>query len=381
MAHCNTVFHQMLKLFPRHEFEVLAKEHHTGQKFRAFNRWTQFGAMMLGQLTGRLSLRDIVSNMRVQANKLYHLGFVSPSRATLARTNERQPATFYEALFQKLLARTLNWAPGHRFRFRNRLYLLDSTTIDLCLSLFPWATFRSTKGAIKLHVGLDGGGYLPTFVDMTEASTHEIIWARGLTFPRGSLVVFDKGFNDYEWYDSLDGRGIFFVSRLKKNALVTPLKKRPGRKPSGVLEDRTILLGDTVKRKYRRVIYKSPEDGHVYTFITNAFHLQANIVAEVYKERWQIEIFFKWIKQNLRIKTFLGTSRNAVMTQIWIALCVYLLLSFIKFRAKIGYSIHRMLRLLQLNLFERRNMFTLFEPPPPKPTSQPLTTLPLFKYL
>jgi len=315
--------------------------------------------------------------MTVHREKFYHLGFANISRATLARTNEKQPALMYEALFKTLLNRCQGLAPGNRFRIRH-LYLLDSTVIDLCLGVFPWATFRKAKGAIKLHTGLDANGYLPTFVDMTEGSYHEINWARTLQLPKGSTVVFDRGFNDYSWFDELDQHDIFFVTRLKSNAVMVPLKKRRGRKSAGIVEDREILLGDSLKR-YRLVLYRA-DDGTLYRFLTNAFHLPAKIVAELYKERWQIELFFKWIKQNLKVKTFFGISRNAVMTQIWIALCVYLLLSTLKFKAKIGWTMHQMLRVLQLTLFERRDLLDLFRKKPPH--LQPkITSLPLFKYL
>ena len=378
MAHCNTVFHQLLQIFSRHEFDNLARKHHVGQKFRSFNRWSQFGAMFMGQLTGRKSLRDIVANMAVHGRKFYHLGFANISRATLARTNEKQPAAMYEALFNTLLKRCRHLAPGNRFKMKD-LYLLDSSTIDLCLSVFPWATFRKAKGAIKLHAALDADGYLPSFIDMTEGSCHEINWARTLKLPKGSTVVFDRGFNDYNWFDELSRNEIFFVTRVKSNADLVPLKKRRGRKPAGVIEDREILLGTSMK-KYRLVVYQSPDDGHVYRFLTNAFHLSSKLVTGLYKERWQIEIFFKWIKQNLKVKTFFGTSKNAVMTQIWIALIVYLLLSYIKFKAKIGWSIHQMLRILQLNLFERQDLLDLFRKK--QPVVQPqITYLPLLENL
>jgi hypothetical protein len=377
MSHCNTIFHQLLQIFSRHEFDSLAREHHVGQKFRSFNRWSQFGALFMGQLTGRRSLRDIVANMAAQGKKFYHLGFTNISRATLARTNEKQPASMYKALFHTILKRCRHQAPGNRFKIKN-LYLLDSTTIDLCLEVFPWATFRKTKGAIKLHTGLDADGYLPTFIDMTEGSCHEINWAKTLQLPKGSTVVFDRGFNDYSWFNELSRNEIFFVTRLKNNADIVPLKKRRGRKSPGVIEDLEILLGGALQ-KYRLVTYHS-DDGHTYRFLTNAFHLPARAVAELYKERWQIELFFKWIKQNLKVKTFFGTSRNAVMTQLWIALCVYLLLSYIKFKAKIGWTIHQMLRVLQLNLFERRDLLDLFREKPVKIRPQ-TTYLPLLENL
>ena len=362
MAHNNTILRQITALLPRHEFEALAKDHHVGQKFRSFNRWTQFMAMFIGQLSGRKSLRDIVMNVSAQSSKLYHLAIKPFSRSTLSRVNEQQPATLYETLFFKLLDRCREVSPGHRFKFKNKLYLLDTTTIDLCLAVFPWAKFRKTKGAIKLHFGIDADGYLPTFMSLTDGKVHESQWAKALNLPRGSIAVFDRGFNDYNWYETLTKNGIYFVTRLKSNAIIENGPKRPGRKASGVTTDREILLRG-IKTPFRQINYTDPDTGKELRFVTNANHLDAKTVAELYKERWQIELFFKWIKQNLKVKTFLGTSKNAVLTQIWIALCVYLLLAFLKFKAKIDLSMQQMLRLLQLNLFERRDLLALLKPP------------------
>jgi hypothetical protein len=365
MAHNNTILRQITALLPRHEFEALAKDHHLGQKFRSFNRWTQFMAMFIGQLSGRKSLRDIVMNVSAQSSKLYHLAIKPFSRATLARVNEQQPAALYERLFFKLLDRCREVSPGHRFKFKNKLYLLDTTTIDLCLAVFPWAKFRKTKGAIKLHFGIDADGYLPTFMSLTDGKVHESQWAKALNLPRGSIAVFDRGFNDYNWYETLTKNGVYFVTRLKSNAIIENGPKRPGRKAPGVTTDREILLRG-VQAPFRQVNYTDPETGKEFRFVTNADHLDAKTVAELYKERWQIELFFKWIKQNLKVKTFLGTSKNAVLTQIWIALCVYLLLAFLKFKAKIDLSMQQMLRVLQLNLFERRDLLALLKPPEPQ---------------
>ena len=246
--------------------------------------------------------------------------------------NEKQPASLYETVFSKLLKRTKQFAPKHRFKFSGKLYLLDATVIDLCLSVFPWARFRQAKGAIKLHVGLDGNGYLPEFMNLTDGKTHEINWAKTLKLPRGSMAVFDMGFTDFAWYQTLMNNGVYFVTRLKSNARIKHLHKRPGRKAAGVSVDQTILLG-SIPTPLRMVCYLDPETGKEYRFLTNADHLDAKTITDLYKERWQIELFFKWIKQNLKIKTFLGTSSNAVLTQVWIALIVYLLLAFLKFSA------------------------------------------------
>ncbi|MFH7326368.1 IS4 family transposase [Desulfurivibrio sp. C05AmB] len=362
MAHHNTILRQIAAFLPRHEFDSLAKDHHRGQKFRSFSRWTQFMAMFTGQLSGRQSLRDIVMNLGAQARKAYHLGIRACSRATLARVNENQPASLYEAVFFKLLERCRQFAPGHRFKFKNRLYLLDATTIDLCLAVFPWAKFRKTKGAIKLHVGLDADGYLPSFIALTDGKGHESQWAKALNLPRGSIAVFDRGFNDYQWYQALTKAGVFFVTRLKSNAVLESGPRRPGLKAGGITDDREVFLNN-IPEPFRLVCFLNPDTGKEFRFLTNAHHLDAKTITELYRERWQIELFFKWIKQNLKVKTFLGTTKNAVLTQLWIALCVYLLLAFLKFKAKIDLSMQQMLRLLQLNLFERRDLMALLKPP------------------
>ena len=362
MAHYNTILSQITSLIDRHDFDYHAKIHHSGQKFRSYNRWSQFMAMLIGQLSGRKSLRDITDNLKAQQNRLYHLGMKPTSRATLARVNEQQPASLYKTMFFQLFKRCQQVSPGHKFSFKNKLYLLDTTSIDLCLSVFPWAKFRKRKGAIRLHMGLDADGYLPAFMDMTDGKVHEINWAKTLRLPKGSFTVFDRGFTDYGWYSSLMTNGIYFVTRLKSNADVEYLLKRSGRKSRGITNDQQIQLKG-ISDPLRLVSYTDLETGKQYRFVTNAHHLKASEIAAIYKERWQIELFFKWIKQNLKIKTFLGTSRNAVLTQVWIALCVYLLVAFLNFKAKLGSSMQQVLRVLQLNLFARRNLFDLFRPP------------------
>ena len=272
-----------------------------------------------------------MENASSQAHRLYHLGSVKLSRSNLSRMNNEKPSALYEALFGKLLVRCQRTVPGHNFRFKNTLYSLDASTIDLCLSVFPWADFRATKGAVKLHVGLNHSGYLPEFVTITEGKTSDIEIGRTLQFPKGSIVAIDKGLTC----------------------------------------DQTIELtgARTAKRcpvPLRRIGYTDTETGKHYVFLTNNFQLSAKTIADIYKARWQVELFFKWIKQNLKIKAFIGTSKNAVMTQIWIALCVYLLLAYVKFQSKLTKSMQQILRLLQVNLFEKRDLMALLrgEPPP-----------------
>ena len=369
MAHHNTVFSQLLKYIPRHEFETLANRHHSGRSFRTASRWSQFVTMAMAQLAGRNSLRDIVENISAQVHRLYHLGSAKLSRSNLSRINEDKPYALYEALFGKLLGRCQGMTPGHDFRFDNPLYSLDASTIDLCLSAFPWAEFRTTKGAIKLHVGLNHDGYLPEFVTITEGKTSDIEVGRTLEFPKGSMVAIDRGYNDYDWYNQLTEKGIFFVTRLKSNAKTRVVSRRMVLSGKGLTSDQTIEFTGVLTAKkcpiqLRRIGYRDPETGKHYVFLTNNFKLAAKTIADVYKARWQVELFFKWIKQNLKIKSFVGTSKNAVMTQIWIALCVYLLLAFIKFQSKLKKSMQQILRLLQLNLFEKRDLMALLRGDP-----------------
>ncbi len=369
MSHHNTVFSQLLKLLPRHEFESLANQHHSGRAFRKASRWSQFVTMAMGQISGRHSLRDIVANMSAQMHRLYHLGSAKLSRSNLSRINEDKPYALYEALFGKLLSRCQGLTPGHSFRFKNPLYSLDASTIDLCLSVFPWADFRTTKGAVKLHVGLNHDGYLPEFVSITEGRNHDVTIGRLLKFPKGSIVAMDKGYNDYGWYKQLTDKGIFFVTRLKANAKYRVVTRRIVLKDKGLTSDQTIeFTGKQITKKcptsLRRIGYRDALTGKHYIFLTNNFKLSARTIADIYKARWQVELFFKWIKQNLKIKSFVGTSKNAVRTQIWIAMCIYLLLAFLKFKSGLQKSMQQILRLLQLNLFEKRDLMALLRGDP-----------------
>jgi len=371
MAHCNTVFTQLLKLIPRHEFETLANQHHSGRTFRKASRWSQFVTMSMAQLSGRISLRDIVENLSAQSHRLYHLGSAKLSRSNLSRINENKPYELYEALFGKLLKRCQPGVPKHKFRFKNPLYSLDASTIDLCLSVFPWADFRSTKGAIKLHVGLNHNGFIPEFVTITEGKTSDITAGRTLNFPKGSIIAIDRGYNDYAWFNQLTNKGIFFVTRLKSNAKYRVIERHCVLKSKGLTSDQTIEFTgiQTAKKcpiQLRRVGYRDPDSGKQYYFLTNNFTLAAKTVADIYKSRWQVELFFKWIKQNLKIKSFVGTTKNAVMTQIWIALCVYLMIAILKFQSGLKKTAQQLLRLLHLNLFEKRDLMALLRGDPVK---------------
>ena len=370
MSHSNTVLSQLLKFVPRHEFESLAKAHHSGRSFRTASRWSQFVCLVTAQLSGRSSLRDIVENMSAQSHRLYHLGSAKLTRSNLSRINENKPHELYQALFSKLLQRCQSQTPGHRFKFKNPLYSLDASTIDLCLSVFPWADFRSTKGAIKLHVGLNHDGYLPEFVTISDGRCADITAGRRLNFPKGSIIAMDRGYVDYTWFKQLNDKGIYFVTRLKRNAKYRIVERHNVRRGSGITSDQTIkFTGAQVAKncpiRLRRIGCRDSLTGKHYVFLTNQFKLSATTIAAIYKERWQIELFFKWIKQNLKIKSFIGNSRNAVLTQIWVVMCVYLILAFIKLRSKLSKSLQQMVRLLQMNLFEKRDLMALLRGDPP----------------
>ena len=377
LSHHNTVFQQLLKTVSRHDFESLAKQHHSGQQLRSVSRWDQFLGMAMSQLTGRQSLRDIEANLQVQRSKLYHLGAKPIARSSLARVNEKQPYELYEALFYRLLRRTTQQPTKHKFRFKNPLFSLDASLIDLSIKLFPWALSGHSNAAVKLNVGLNHGNMIPEFVALSDGNDHDVNEGRKFDFPEGSIIVFDKGYLDYAWYKSLTKKGIFFVTRLRINTVydvVTEHETRPG---TGVISDQTIKLSSNYARKqelpvFRRVEYRDDETGKTYEFLTNHFHLSANTIAAIYKDRWQVELFFKAIKQTLKLKAFVGRSRNAIFTQIWIAMCVYLMLSIVKFLSRASWPVHRIMRVLQLSLFERRSLIDIINPsPPPDPHLHP----------
>lgn len=296
MADHSTVLAQLLQLIPRHEFDPLANRHHVGRQFRCASRWSQLVALMVAQLSGRSSLRDIIENLRVQRHKLYHLGCRVLSRSNLARINEEKPYLLFEELFGKLLARAQAVAPRYSFRFKNRLYSLDVSVIDLCLSVFPWAKFRTIKGALKLHIGLNRDGFLPAFVTITDCKTGDVSGCKALKLPRGSIVAGDRGYNRYDWFRQLSEKGLFFATRLKRRSRYRVVERRKVNRPKGLLSDQTIEWTSVKARRdcpmpLRRICYRDPETGKIYYFLANLFHLSAHTIAEIYRQRWQVELF------------------------------------------------------------------------------------------
>ena len=368
MSHQNTVFHQLLKPILRQDFERLAKLHHSGQKLRSATRWDQFVAILMSQLSCRQSLRDIQSNLESQQEKLYHLGAKRIARSTLARLNEEQPASLYQQLFTQLLQRCENSKTAHKFRFKNPLYSLDASHIDLSLSLCAWAKVHESKSSIKLSVGLNHSNTIPEFVALGDGIENDMVQGRAFKFPAGSIIVFDKGYVDYQWFAQLTLQNVSFVTRLRPKTVYQVKSSRSVLETKGIIADECIELSSAHAKKrgapelLRRIEFYDTDKKRTFEFLSNNFHLAASTIAAIYKDRWKIELFFKAIKQNLKLKSFLGRSRNAIQTQIWIALIAYLLVNFAKHMAQEGWSVQRLLRIIQVNLFERKLLRSLFVP-------------------
>jgi putative transposase len=292
--------------------------------------------LLFAQLGGRHSLRDTVDGSASQSEKLYHLGCATTSRSTLADANNKRPYQMYRDLFFKLLERTQRIAPQYKLKLPDKLYFMDSTTIDLCLHLFPWARFRTAKGAVKIHTLMQADGLLPTFFIVTEGKVNDTKIAGKLSVESGSFIVFDRGYHDFNLYKHYTDKKIRFVTRMKTNARYETVTIKKTGKKCGVLSDETIrFTGYNTRKKYpyrlRKITFYDKESDKTLIFLSNEFELDANTVAAIYKARWEIELFFKTIKQNLKIKRFIGTSSNAVLTQIYVAMIAYLLVSYYKF--------------------------------------------------
>ncbi|AMD93550.1 transposase [Desulfomicrobium orale DSM 12838] len=363
MSHHNTLFSQTLSLIPRHVFQKLERRHKTGRSSRQFGFKEQFTVMAFIQLAARRSMRDGLRCLEAAGNRLYHWGLKNVARSTFADANNSRPVGFFKDLFAEMYGLCAAKAPKHKFRFKSKLFSLDATTIKLCLPLFPWASFRQAKGGVKVHTLLDHDGHIPAFATVTDAKTHESRIAQAMELPRGSIVVFDKGFTSYPWFRFLGAKGVFFVTRLKRNAVFKLLERRLVNRKTGVTSDHIIEVSSRGKSlRLRRIGYRDQETGKHYEFLTNHFRLSAKTIADIYKDRWQIELFFKEIKQNLRIKTFVGNSENAVLIQIYTALTVYLLLAYQKFLSRLGLSVQQLFQLIQLNLLGEASLDELLNP-------------------
>lgn len=373
----HTILGQMLQLFSRYEFQKMVNEAGTEVHARGFGSWEHFVAMLFGQLAGQDSLRGIEAGLASQPKSLHHLGVTSVRRATLAYANKHRDHELFKNVFLSMLSKCQAVAPKHKFRFKNPLFSLDSTSIELCLSVFDWAKFRVAKGAVKLHVKYNHSGYLPNFVAMTEGKVHDVKAARIVPFQRGDVGVFDRAYLDLKWLASLHATGVYFVTRLKKNSNFKIVERRNVDHLSNIrceqiIEFKGFYSKKKMPHRLRRIRSYDPETGNTIALLTNQMTWSAKTIAAIYKERWQIELFFKAIKQQLQVKSFVGTSRNALLSQVWVAMTAYLLLSYLKFKSRFGWSLYTLMAILPTNLFARRPLANwLNEPYKPASTSPP----------
>ena len=370
-----SIFSQILQLIPRDRFEEAVRAHQAERHARGFSSWGQLVAMLFCQLAQAKSLREITEGLQASEGKLRHLGLPeAPARSTLAYANEHRPWRLYETVFHQLLAdcrKRLGVAQaGAKLGLSGRLLSLDATVIDLCAAVFDWAKFRTTKGAVKLHLLLDHDGYLPCYAVITEGKVHEMQVARRLSLPRGTMLVFDRGYTDYAWFQRLTEDGVHFVTRMKDAAAYVVVEQREA-VGTGVLGDEIIVLqkqaGSDEAPFLRRIRYWDEGQQRELVFLTNHLDLPATTVAAIYRERWQVELLFKALKQNLRVKTFVGTTANALKTQIWTALIALLAVKFLQLQARFPWSLSRLVALLRQQLFVYRDLWrwleTPFEPP------------------
>lgn len=373
-----SMFSQLLQLFSRTDFQKAVTATQAERHARGFVCWDQFVSMMFCQLGRAHSLREICGGLASCEGRLSHLGVgKAPSRSTLAYANAHRPWQLYEQVFNQLLARCQPLGAGRKkFRFKNPLLSLDATVIDLCISVFDWARFRRAKGAVKLHLLLDHDGYLPSFCVITEGREHELKTAQRLRFAAGTIVVMDRGYTDYTLFATFTEQGAYFVTRMKNDAVYTVEEEREVPHHRHVRRDQIVRLSgvrasDKCPYLLRRIEVLDPTTGEMLVFLTNHLHLGATTIAAVYKDRWQIELLFKALKQNLKIKTFLGTSANAVHIQIWTALIAMLLLRYLQLKSKFGWSLSNLVALLRMNLFVYRDLWVWLECPFSKPPDLP----------
>lgn len=362
----NTIFNQLLNFLPKDSFSQFVGQHHGDKYIKKVTTWNQLILLLYAQSTGKDSLREIETGFKAHDGSWYHLGVNSVAKSSLADANRRRSYQIFEKLFYSLLKQCQEVLPERAFSFKNPLYSFDSTTIQLCLSIFDWAKYSKTKGALKLHTLFNNRTTVPELLILSDGKTGDITAAkeRNLPLEKGSIIVFDRAYIDYEWWAKLNNDGIFFVSRVKSNQNIFVIGQHKTKLEKNILADETVIFGDyhamnVYPEKLRRIKYFDEKNGKAYIYLTNNFELTAGQIARIYKERWQIELFFKWIKQNLKIKTFLGTSKNAVMTQIWVAMVYYLLLAYIKFQTKFKKSLLEFTRMIRETLMIRRSLIDL----------------------
>jgi hypothetical protein len=372
MIQTASLFSQALSLVNRREFERLAVEHGTERGAKGFSSWEQFVALLFSQMAGANSLREISGGLASCEGKLAHLGGIrkAPPRSTLSYANNHRPWEFYRSVFHLVLteAQALAKTKNRKFRFKNPLYSLDATTIDLCLEVFDWAKYKRSKGAVKRHLLLDHQGHLPCWAYVSDGKTGDVAAARMLSLPAGAVVAMDRGYNDFKLFGSWCSAGVFFVTRMKEGTLYEVVEQRDVPSVGNVLSDETIrLTGQGADGKcphlLRRVVVWDAEKEREIVLLTNIHHLAARTVGAVYKARWQIELFFKALKQNLKVKTFLGTSENAVKSQLWTALTAMLILKFLQLKSAIAWSLSNLAALFRMNLLVYKDLWLWIDAP------------------
>jgi hypothetical protein len=352
----------------------MVQQHHAERHARGFTCWSQFVAMLFCQLGQAKSLREICNGLMSIEGKLRHLGIDgAPRRSTLAYANEHRPWKLYQSVFELLLSRCEGLAKGRtKFRFKNKLLSIDSTNIELCATLFDWAKYKRAKGAAKVHMVLDNEGHLPHFAVITDGKKSDQAVARTMHFEPGTILAIDRGYVDYGWWQELSDRGVYFVTRFKKPLSFEVIEERPVPQTGGIRRDQVIRLSGQRSRRFgmrlRLVTKWVEEKQEEIQFVTNHLQLGATTIARIYKERWQIEIFFKCLKQLLRVKTFVGTSANALHVQIWTALIAMLILKYLQMKSRFGWSLSNLVALLRQQLFVYRDLYRWidipFEAPP-----------------
>jgi len=364
MNKCSSIFGQILQIFNRYDFEKVVRETKSEKGTKGFSSWDQFVAMLFCQLGQAHSLREICGGLATCLGKMKHLGVNgAPHRSTLAYANEHRPWELYQKMFYYLLAKCQPLTKGKKkFRFKNKLLSLDASTVELCSTLFDWARFRQTKGAVKLHLLLDHEGYLPVFALITEGVVHEVNIARDLIFPKGSILAVDRGYTDYSLFAQWTQSGVYFVTRQKDNATYRVVEEKTVPTNRHILKDEIITFTGYYAEKHcphplRRIEVDDVENNRVIVLLTNHLEFGATTIARIYQDRWQIEIFFKTLKQNLKIKTIVGTSQNALFIQIWTALIAILLLKYLQFQSTLSWSLSTLVALLRYNLFTYRDLW------------------------
>jgi len=369
MVRSSSLFSQVLGLISRHEFEQDVRAVKADRHAKGFSSWTQMVSMLFCQLAQAQSLREITSGLRCCVGKLNHLGLAeAPKRSTLSYANEHRPWQLYEKQFYRLLERCRGVAPGHKFRFKNKLLSMDASMIDLCLTMFDWAKYKQTKGAVKLHLLLDHAGYLPTFALLTDGKTHEVRVAREVQLAPGSIIAIDRGYTDLALFSRWTTEGVWFVTRMRQQLVYQVIAEQEVPQQRKILRDQIIVLSSAkarrkCKQQLRRLEVWDDKKQEVVVLLTNHLKFGASTIAAIYKDRWQIEMFFKALKQNLKVKTFVGTSGNAVRIQIWTALIAMLLLKYLQFKSRLGWALSNLVALLRWNLFTYRDLWAWIDNP------------------